>query len=118
MLWGTSMGFLKSYATGNSNIYNFVKTKKLLGVKKSTQNDFLYGEFGSDLLKNDYFRMIINYRFKILESEQIKYIRYAYQLMMTDIEIKPDCVKLGIKVKRSFVKSWFLWGMVKSMGRQ
>ena len=30
--------------------------------------------------------MIINYWFRILESEQIKYIRYAYQLMMTDIE--------------------------------
>ena len=30
--------------------------------------------------KNDIFIMIINYRLKILESEPIKYIKYAYNL--------------------------------------
>ena len=43
--------------------------------------------------------MIINYWFKILESEHIKYVKYAYQLMMTDIENKPDCVNWASKVR-------------------
>ena len=73
--------------------------KKLLGVKKSTQNDFVYGELGRVPLKNDIFYMIINYWFKILESEQIKYIKYAYQLMMTDIENKPDSVNWASKLR-------------------
>ena len=66
--------------------------KKLLGVKKSTQNDFVYGELGRASLKNDIFIMIFNYWFKILESEPIKYIKYAYNLMLTSVENKPDCV--------------------------
>ena len=36
--------------------------------------------------------MIFNYWFKILESEPIKYIKYAYNLMRTSVENKPDCV--------------------------
>ena len=36
---------------------------------------------------------------KILESEHIKYIKYAYQLMMTDIENKPDCVNWALKLR-------------------
>ena len=73
--------------------------KKLLGVKKFTQNDFVYGELGRVPLKNDIFYMIISYWFKILESEHIKYIQYAYQLMMTDIENKPDSVNLASKLR-------------------
>ena len=43
--------------------------------------------------------MIINHWFKILESEQINYIKYAYQLMMTDIENKPDSVNWASKLR-------------------
>ena len=73
--------------------------KKLLGVKKSTQNDFVYGELGRVSLKNDIFIMIINYWFKILESEPIKYIKYAYNLMRTSVENKPDCVNWASKLR-------------------
>ena len=43
--------------------------------------------------------MIINYWFKILKSEQIKYIKYAYQLMMTDIENKTDSVNWASELR-------------------
>ena len=46
--------------------------------------------------------MKINYWFKMLESEQIKYIEYAYQLMMTDIENKPDSVNWASKLRDLF----------------
>ena len=62
--------------------------------------------------------MIINYRFKILESEQIKYIRYAYQLMITDIENKPDCVNWESKLRNllsnfGFYGEWLNQGVDK-----
>ena len=43
--------------------------KKLLGVKKSTQNDFIHGELGRVSLQTSILYSVINYWFKILESE-------------------------------------------------
>ena len=70
-----------------------------MGVKKSTQNDFVYGELGRASLKNDILIMIINYWLNILESERIKYIKYAYILMLTGIENKPDRVNRASKLR-------------------
>ena len=70
-----------------------------MGVKKSTQNDFVYGELGRASLKNDILIMIINYWLNILESEPIKYIKYAYNLMLTGIENKPDRVNWASKLR-------------------
>ena len=63
--------------------------KKILGVKRSTQNDFVYGELGRAPLQSKLFYSIIAYWFKILETQETKYIKFAYQLMLNDIENKP-----------------------------
>ena len=73
--------------------------KKLLGVKNSTQNDFIYGELGRVTMQNDVFNSIISYWFKILESEQTKYINYVYKMMLADMENKLDCVNWASKLR-------------------
>lgn len=73
--------------------------KKLLGVKKSTQNDFIYGDLGRVSIQTYITQSIINYWFKILESEQTKYIKNAYKLMMTDLENKPNNINWASKVR-------------------
>ena len=75
--------------------------KKILGVKRSTQNDFVYGELGRAPLQSKVFYTIIAYWFKILEAQETKYIKFAYmyQLMLNDIENKPTCVNWASKVK-------------------
>ena len=44
------------------------------------------------------YQSIIAYWFKILESQEIKFIKLAYQLMLNDIEIEPISVNWASKV--------------------
>ena len=62
------------------NLYNKRECicKKLLGVKRSTQNDFIYSELGRVPLQNKIFLSIMNYWFKILESEETRFTKNAY----------------------------------------
>lgn len=73
--------------------------KKLLGVKKCTQNDFVYGELGVVSIQTYVYCSIIQFWFKILESENTKYIKYAYSLMLADLDSKPATVNWASKVK-------------------
>ena len=50
--------------------------KRLLGVKKTTQNDFIYGELGRTSCITKRYILIIKYWFKILLSEDVKYINW------------------------------------------
>ena len=74
--------------------------KKLLGIKRSSQNDFVYGEPGRAPLQNKVFFSVVNFWFKILEAEEKKYIKLAYQLMMNDIENKPNSLNWASRVKQ------------------
>ena len=59
--------------------------KQLLGVKTSTQNDFIYGELGR---KNNYTRriyIIIKYWLIVVHAEDRKYISQIYKTMLNDI---------------------------------
>ena len=96
MLWGTGLSFSKPVQQERVHLQF---CKKLLGVKISTQNDFVYGELGRVTMQNGIFYSIICYWFKILESEQTKYINYAYKMMLADIENKPDCVNWASKLR-------------------
>ena len=73
--------------------------KKLLGVKRTTQNDFVYGELGRVTLQVYIFQSIVKYWFKILECENAKYIKFAYELMLSDLHRKPNSVNWASKVK-------------------
>ena len=50
-------------------------------------------------MQSKLFYSIIAYWFKILEAQETKYIKFAYQLMLNDIENKPTCVNWASKVK-------------------
>ena len=48
--------------------------KKVLGVKRSTQNDFVYGELGRKDYQSRRFIAIIKYWLKIISRNEAKYI--------------------------------------------
>ena len=64
--------------------------KRLLGVKSTTQNDFVYGELGR--LSFQYIRYfnIIKYWVKILHLNDNKYVRKVYDLLKDDIVSMPN----------------------------
>ena len=69
--------------------------KTLLGVKKTAQNDFIYGELGRMPLKNFRYYAIVKYWIKILQSDSKKYIRITYNMLYQDIAEKPN-TKTGV----------------------
>ena len=66
--------------------------KRLLGVKKHTQIDFVHGKCGRTNFQTKRFLLLINYWFKILTAEDHKYIKLTYQLMLNDIEAVPNTI--------------------------
>jgi len=64
--------------------------KNILGVKRATQNDFVYCELGQhSLIVSRYFK-IVKYWFKIIESKENKYIKLIYNIMKHDFELTPS----------------------------
>ena len=55
--------------------------KRLLGVKRTTQNDFIYGELGRMPLQNHRYFIIIKFWIKILHSDPKKYIKIIYNII-------------------------------------
>ena len=55
-----------------------------------------------------FFHAIIKYWFKILESDNTKYIRYAYEFMLSDLHRKPNTVSWASKVKDLLSSLWFM----------
>ena len=64
--------------------------KKLLGVKKTTQNDFVYGELGRENYATKRVFIIIKYWFKILQTPENKYTKIIYNMMLNDLEELPN----------------------------
>ena len=64
--------------------------KQLLGVKNSTQNGFIYGELGRMSFYVHRIYAITKYWFRILLSDDRKYIKIIYNLMLRDIETKAN----------------------------
>ena len=60
--------------------------KRLLGVKKTTQNNFIYGELGRINFQTRRSFIILKYWLKIVNTEEHKFIKCIYQTMLTDIE--------------------------------
>ena len=51
--------------------------KKILGVKQSTQNDFVYGELGRIYNQSRRYLAIIKYWFKVVSCDENKYRRLS-----------------------------------------
>ena len=57
--------------------------KSLLGVKTSTQNDFIYGELGRIDLKTIRIYSAVKFWLKILGANENKYINVVYKFNIT-----------------------------------
>lgn len=81
--------------------------KRLLGVKKTTQNDFIYGELGRTTCITKRYIYIIKYWFKILQSHNTKYIKVIYNMMLNDMESRPNITNWASLVHHLLVTMGF-----------
>ena len=61
----------------------------ILRLKTSTPNDLVYAELVRLILHTKRLVQIINYWFKSLTSQDTKYIKHVYKLMLQDVEVHP-----------------------------
>ena len=73
--------------------------KRILGVKTSTQNDFVYGELGRTQLRTHRLFNIIKYCFKVTCSSDTKYVRIVYNMMLDDLQRRPTIQNWASSVK-------------------
>ena len=97
-------GFIQANAVER---VHFQFCKKLLGVKKSTQNDFIFGELGRTSLLVRRYYCIIKYWFKILNCEESKYIRCIYYMMLSDLEEYPNKINWAYLVRDLLSRTGF-----------
>ena len=64
--------------------------KHLLGVKTSTQNDFVYGELGRIDFYTRRLYILVRYWLKVVTSKNTKYINLVYKMMINDLDIRPN----------------------------
>ena len=81
--------------------------KQLLGVKKITQNDFVYGELGRTTLITKRYLNIVKYWFKILASGDRKYINIVYRMMLRDMDLKRNSVNWASLIKHLLMSLGF-----------
>ena len=60
--------------------------KTLLGVKTSTQNNFIYGELWRINYQTRRYLIIIKYWLKVIQKTDNKYVNVMYKLMLRDID--------------------------------
>ena len=64
--------------------------KEILGVKHKTQNNFIYGELGRMPLRQHRIVAMIRYWLKITTSNDTKFAKHAYNILLQDMEIFPN----------------------------
>jgi hypothetical protein len=73
--------------------------KKLLSVKRCTQNDFVYGELGRLTLRTTRLFRIIKYWLKVISSTDNRFINIAYNMMLKDLAVRPSKTNWAALVK-------------------
>ena len=73
--------------------------KALLGVKRSCQNDFIYGELGRINYRTHRSFIAIKYWLKILQTNDRKYNVIIYKMLLNDIERFPQKVNWASLVR-------------------
>ena len=77
-----------------------MKLQELANIlSKKTKKKKKKKRAGESVLVHMLFFSVVNFWFKILEAEDNKYIKVAYQLMMHDIENKPNCLNWASRVR-------------------
>ena len=90
--------------------------KNLLGVKQTTQNDFIFGDLGRINYQSRRFVAIIKYWFKIICCDGTKYIKQVYEMMLNDLVQQPQkqnwasCVR-DLLSRLGFMNVWDAQGV-------
>ena len=85
--------------------------KKVLGVKQSTQNDFVYGDLGRINFQSRRYLIILKFWLKVVSSEETKYMK-----QINDMTIHPrkqnwaSCVK-HLLSRLGFLEVWEAQGV-------
>ena len=66
--------------------------KRILHVKRCTQNDFVYGVLGRFHLSYNRRTRLVKYWFKIKNSDDLKYCKIMYEILKSDEELYPNKV--------------------------
>ena len=85
-------------------------------MKRSTQNDFVYGALWRTTLKNYRLTSVIRYWFKILTCTDTKYVKLVYEMMLNDLNLRPNITNWAYYVKLlleslGFNKLWLNQGV-------
>ncbi|KAL4236926.1 hypothetical protein ACF0H5_005312 [Mactra antiquata] len=79
------------FAQGNSiERIHLQFCKRLLGIKKNTQNDFIYGELGRLNFQTIRYFNIVKYWIKLLHTDKNKYNRKVYNMLKLDTDLYPN----------------------------
>ena len=73
--------------------------KHLFGAKIQKQNNFIYGELGRVPVRNHRLVSAIRYWFKIVQSDDVKYIKLVYNMMLEDLQRLPEKLSWAKSVK-------------------
>ena len=108
------LGIYTGACNRTTSAFAFLKT--ILRVKTSTQNDLVYVELGRQTLRTKRLVQIINYWFKILTSQDTKYIKHVYNFMLQDVEAHPNKVNWAVLVRNllselGFYEVWVQQGV-------
>ena len=92
----------------------FLKT--ILRVKTSTPNNLVFAELDRQTLRTKRLEQIVNYWFKILTSQDTKYIKHVYNFILQDVEAHPDKVNWAVLVRNllselEFYEVWVQQGV-------
>ena len=82
--------------------------KRMLEIKQSTQNDFVHGELGRIDYRSLRYINIVKFWLKIIHSEEQKYIKLTYNMMLNDMEINPNKQNWASMVKHLLSRLGFL----------
>ena len=89
--------------------------KRILGVKKTTQNDFVYGELGRMPVQNIRFARIIKYWLLIVIGKKSYYVTVLYNALLNSVDVdnKPSWVKSvkSLLCRIGLGEAWFNQGV-------
>ena len=81
--------FFFFYKSPSTKTVHLQLCENILGVKQSTQNDFVYGELGRIDYQSRRYLAIIKYKFKVVSCDENKYIKQVYNMMLNDLTLQP-----------------------------
>ena len=90
------LGFHKSHDVETVHLHF---CKRLLGVKQSTPNDFVYWELGRMDFQSRRYINIIKYWLKVITSDDNKLIKSVCNIMLSDSETHPHKENRASSVK-------------------